>query len=139
LLLSAVVFLLNACVTNGALGPTTFEQADRAYNMYTINWGGTFKGSKTDVFFKINDHAGNLKICGYYLQSSGNQTLLADAWLRQAGFYFEDKEIVGTSFLISQHVKQDARAACVVTKTKFDGNYMANKLRIDGNNVTVQF
>ncbi|OUR78319.1 hypothetical protein A9Q83_08075 [Alphaproteobacteria bacterium 46_93_T64] len=141
LLLSAVIFLLNACVTNGALGPTTYEKvgSSAGFYQYSVKWSQTYRGQETQIYLKTRENAENLEICGYYIGTSGSLNRLVDAWLNEAEFYMNDKTVVATRFLIEQSKITGSRAACVVTGTKYTDLKSKRDLRIRGNRVTVSF
>lgn len=133
------VLLIAGCTTMDTIGPITHRKFDKSFELFQINWVGTFGGSKTDIYIRRSEKDGYLQICGFYIKSDGMEEDLTAEWLKYAKITIDGGEIVSTKFLLPQERLLNADSACVKTTTKYQASLAAGKISLSGRNVRLSY
>ncbi len=139
LLMLVVAAGLAACATPDTIGPVSYRKFDKSFELFQINWVGTFGGSKTDIYIRRSEKDGYLQICGFYIKSDGMEEDLTAEWLKYAKITIDGDEIVSTKFLLPQERLLNADSACVKTTTKYQASLAAGKISLSGRNVRLSY
>ncbi len=136
----AIALFLSACVTSGAKGPISYEAVgDEGYRNFTLRWTGTSAGTETDVYYRIYNDTGYVRVCAFYVISgSGMADIMTRAWLDNAFFELHGEKILSARFLNPEPEFYNSKAACVTTTTEFK-KFIASGFALRGSKVTVSF
>ncbi len=137
-----LAFILPAvgCSAPEPIGPVTHRQFDSGYQKTDLLLRGTFSGTRTEVYLHAGNSNGNLEICGFYISRGGDEDSWIVDWLEDAEVTLNNEGIVSAGFLNAQYQPDIAKAACVVTATKFQEGQLNGFLSIsDGCHSVIMF
>ncbi|MBO0334625.1 hypothetical protein J0X12_13440 [Sneathiella sp. CAU 1612] len=117
--LLALILPIAGCAAPEPIGPVTYRHFDSGYQKTDLLLRGSFTGTSTEVYLRAGKSGANLEVCGFYIRRGGNEDSWIVDWLEDAEVTLNGEGIVSAGFINSQYQPDSAKAACVVTATKY--------------------